>query len=71
MLLNLTMPKTPLLTSKIDRNQIITNIQKLLDNKFAASKFMGVKEDLEELIEHQNIADDISMSGACGDSTFG
>ncbi|HJD62485.1 MAG TPA: ribonuclease inhibitor, partial [Rickettsia endosymbiont of Degeeriella rufa] len=61
--------KTPLLIRTIDRDQIITDIHKLLNNKFTASKFMGIKEELEELIKQQSINDDTNVLGA--DSTFG
>ncbi|WP_342169902.1 ribonuclease inhibitor [Rickettsia endosymbiont of Seladonia tumulorum] len=61
--------KTPLLIRTIDRDQIITDIHKLLNNKFTTSKFMGIKEELEELIEQQNINDDTNVLGA--DSMFG
>ncbi|MCC8370771.1 MAG: ribonuclease inhibitor [Rickettsia endosymbiont of Stiretrus anchorago] len=63
--------KAKLLINKVDIEQVTNNLQDLLSkNKITKGNIIDLEDDINTIIDHQNIADDISISGSSGDSSF-
>ncbi|WP_341788927.1 ribonuclease inhibitor [Rickettsia endosymbiont of Lasioglossum villosulum] len=63
--------KAKLLINKVDIEQVTNNLQDLLSkNKITKGNILDLEDDINAIIDHQNINDNISISGAEGDSSF-
>ncbi|KJV91535.1 leucine-rich repeat domain-containing protein [Rickettsia bellii] len=63
--------KAKLLINKVDIEQVTNNLQDLLSkNKITKGNIIDLEDEINAIIDHQNIADDISISGSSGDSSF-
>lgn len=63
--------KAELLINKVDIEQLTNNIRELLNrDKITKGNILDLEDEINAIIDHQNIADDISISGSSGDSSF-
>ncbi|HJD65540.1 MAG TPA: ankyrin repeat domain-containing protein [Rickettsia endosymbiont of Bembidion nr. Transversale] len=63
--------KAKLLVNKVDIEQVTNNLQDLLSkNKITKGNILDLEDDINAIIDSQNINDNISISGADGDSSF-